>query len=209
MAMWLIINNIIFYIYEGSIVKMRKIVTGLLTLSLTLCAGLTSFAAETTQHKPPLHADSANVTVTIKPTAIKYKVTVDWESLDFTYTFGNYDPDTHTYSSESKWDKTSANIVVENHSNADITVDANFEKDTEIMTDDTKSITNDELDVNANLTVDGGIAATVLESAPIHLKENTDVDSATISVELENQQPNEILNTNNKVIDKVKVVFNR
>lgn len=58
-----------------------------------------------------------------------YSVTVDWESLDFTYTYDEgavWNPDTHTYSENTAggWDKTSANVKVTNHSNDDVSIAA-------------------------------------------------------------------------------------
>ena len=181
---------------------MRKIVTGLLTLSLTLCAGLSSVAAETTQHKPPLHADSAkDVTVTIIPTSPVYHVTVNWESLDFTYELGDWNSNQHIYQT-GQWTDTDANIKVENHSNADVKVDANF-------INNTKTVKDEDLNVEANITLDGKKNEVILESADKKEYLNKNVaDSTTIEVELVDKAP--ILNPKHKeVLDTVTVKFGK
>ena len=58
-----------------------------------------------------------------------YRVDVEWDSLAFTYTFGNegtWNPATHSYNNpvDGTWDKTTATFTVKNHSNTAVNVTA-------------------------------------------------------------------------------------
>ena len=184
--------------------KMRKIVTGLLTLSITLCAGLPTFATETTDNilESVDENSTRDVTVTIQPIRTIYNVEVVWDSLDFTYNLGEWNPSDHAYNGGS-WYKREANIVVKNHSNADVAVDANF-------TNNAKSVEDTDLKVKANMTLEKNNVVSegevVLESADKdeYLNKNL-ADSTNIKVALENKTPS--LSPKNKIIDKVTVKF--
>ena len=192
---------------------MRKIVTGLLTLSLTLCASMTSVAAETTKSTYDSREGAFNanfssyekadsytgqVTVNVDPVATVYYVTVDWDNLDFTYDLGTWNPENHSYTDGNGWgEKTAANIIVANHSNTDITVDANFNNNE-------KSITNEEMNVKANITLLD--EKTVLASAEKY-REFENADSTIITVALdESKVPTK---KTNQLLDAVTVVFGK
>lgn len=190
-------------------VKMKKIVTGLLTLSLTLCAGMSSVAAESTIYDSRNGAFNSNisgyekadkytgqVTVNVDPAATVYYVTVDWESLDFTYNLGTWNPENHSYAGGGWGEKTAANITVKNHSNTDITVDANFKNNE-------KTITNEEMNVTANIT----LLNQELESAENSYGEFENADSTTIRVALDDDK--EPTKKTKQLLETVTVVFGK
>ena len=66
-----------------------------------------------------------------------YQVDITWDDLDFTYSFDGsrnvWNPDTHKYDTTDStvgWDKTSANIKIDNHSNASVKFDLATDKAT-------------------------------------------------------------------------------
>lgn len=110
----------------------KKILTGLLTLTMLMTTGITTFAAEggslanagtgektidVTASYQPLDSNGGDV----------YSVDIVWENMNFKYTDSGekvWNPETHTYSNatEGRWDKTQANITVTNHSNVAVNI---------------------------------------------------------------------------------------
>ena len=107
---------------------MKKFMALILTLALIMSMSIVAFAEDFDgngtwgegQNKHPLVDDSySNVTVTVTPATDTYHVVIAWESLTFTYSFGAWNPETHEYL--GGWQgATTANVTVENHSNAQV-----------------------------------------------------------------------------------------
>jgi hypothetical protein len=130
-----------------------------------------------------------------------YKVDVKWDSLEFTYDFGSsnqnksdleitWDPDNHKYSLEegndavTGWgDKTSANVTVENHSNAAVSVTTTFEDNN----DDTIVTNGVEAKLTGVLTNDNGI-----EDATVNTVTTTSGTALPVESEDDNIKATEI-----------------
>ena len=119
---------------------MKRIISVVVAVLLIACLSVSAFATNPITSVPD--TDTKDVRVLINSgAATTYKVTIEWESLDFTYNLGGtaeWDPDTHTYTAPSggtpSWAKDSANVKVTNHSNAAVAVDAKFGTTTTMTT---------------------------------------------------------------------------
>lgn len=106
---------------------MKKMISVLLVLALSLCMGITAFAAEIDTEGGSASTDVKATYVLGGVEATVYSVDITWGSMEFTYTsafIGNWNPDTHVYdnSTEEKWtcDEDANKITVTNHSNTSI-----------------------------------------------------------------------------------------
>lgn len=106
---------------------MKKMISVLLVLALSLCMGITAFAADIETDGGKASADVKGTYVSGGTKSTVYSVDVTWGSMEFTYTssfIGNWNPDTHTYddSTDEKWtcDEDANKITVTNHSNTSI-----------------------------------------------------------------------------------------
>ena len=122
---------------------MKKILSIVLAIAMIFALSTTAFAATTkTDEDLGAGATSTNaVDVIIDASSTSniedvYSVDVAWDALDFTYSFSDdatneWDPETHTYGdanyTDANWDKTTANIVVTNHSNEPVDVVATMD----------------------------------------------------------------------------------
>lgn len=116
---------------------MKKIISIVLAFAMIAAFSVTAFAANV-QNVPA--SETGDVEVKIDATSVDsietvYYVDIEWEALEFTYTFdgtekNTWDPETHTYTEandgNANWDKTSIAdaITVTNHSNEAISVAA-------------------------------------------------------------------------------------
>lgn len=112
---------------------MKKMISVLLVLALSLCMGITAFAAD-------IEADGGEASADVKGTYVSggtkstvYSVDVTWGSMEFTYTsyfIGNWNPDTHQYddSTDAKWtcDADANKITITNHSNTNVLATPSF-----------------------------------------------------------------------------------
>lgn len=113
---------------------MKKLIALLMALTLVISMSVTVLADTYEGSGTPLTGD---VTVIIHHDSIPadvYYVVVDWNSLSFTYSFGDrpvWNPEEHVYETkgEGDWDKTNANITVTNHSNVAVSATAKFAND--------------------------------------------------------------------------------
>lgn len=117
---------------------MKKFLTLALAIVMVLTLSVNVFAEAQTNSSlgtaagsttKPTTSDEIPVTInTITTTAdTVYRVDVEWESLTFTYTFGNdgdWNPTTHLYENpvSDGWDKTTTTFSVNNHSNTAVNV---------------------------------------------------------------------------------------
>jgi hypothetical protein len=106
---------------------MKKMISVHLVLALSLCMGITAFAAEIDADGGEASADVKGTYVSGGDRATVYSVDVAWGSMEFTYTsyfIGNWNPDTHVYddSTDAKWtcDADANKITVTNHSNTSV-----------------------------------------------------------------------------------------
>lgn len=112
---------------------MKKVISLILVLCMALCLSIPAFAEDTYQGGNNSSYEG-EVRVEIDSSAAPedtYFVRISWNSLTFTYSFGNelvWDAENHkyTFAGEAGWDKTDANITVINHSNVSVQVDAEF-----------------------------------------------------------------------------------
>ena len=122
---------------------MKKLLTIALALILAVFMTMSICAADVSpvEGLDPTEAENnsatADVNVSIAGTEniiTVYSVDVSWDSLDFTYNFGDADrwnPENHEYETVAEgtagsWADDSADIVVTNHSNAKIRATASF-----------------------------------------------------------------------------------
>ena len=111
---------------------MKKILTLALAVLMVMSLAVPAFAADAitdVMETTGSYNNSSNVDVLIeKEDATVYYVNVDWESFNFTYSYGGWNPQEHAYNvgEAASWDKQSAKIVVTNHSNAAISGTVKF-----------------------------------------------------------------------------------
>lgn len=116
--------------------KFRK-TTALLTAA-AMCAGMTNVAlAETISENQGTASQAVTGTYVEGSAGTVYRVDIVWDSLDFTYKAGEsriWDPDTHTYTTDSSTGWVNANgeksstITVTNHSNTAIDATVGFKR---------------------------------------------------------------------------------
>ena len=118
--------------------KFRK-TTALLTAA-AMCASMTnvaSVAAETINENQGTASQAVRGTYVEGTAVTVYRVDIVWDSLDFTYKAGEsriWDPDTHTYTTDSSTGWFNANgdqsstITVTNHSNTAIDATVGFKR---------------------------------------------------------------------------------
>lgn len=141
---------------------MKKLLTLVLAFVLALAMSVNVFAGEANTQGivlDPTSTDDSSTTAKVdviisgsENLETVYSVVVTWDSLDFTYNFGEadvWDPDEHNYSSngagtEGRWSNNSSVITVTNHSNAAIRAKASFAGEAQSLTrnDVTASISN-------------------------------------------------------------------
>lgn len=117
---------------------MKKLIATLLTMSLAVGMGTTAFAAAGS--KTVGENGSQPIEVTAKytggaTTVTTYSVDIEWEDMTFTYHESGsrtWNPADHTYTNNTTagWDKTTADITVTNHSNADVDIDLTYVPET-------------------------------------------------------------------------------
>lgn len=98
---------------------MKRLITLLLAMVMALSLVVPAWAAE--ENLPAGGGEMSteqDVMVTVSAPAKVYKVSITWESLDFTYSGGAWDTTNHVYTGGT-W-STPATVNVENHSNAPI-----------------------------------------------------------------------------------------
>jgi len=103
---------------------MKRLITLLLAMVMALSLVVPAWAGDATlTDTTPNNKTTQDVTVNVTGYAEVYSVTVSWESLNFTYKRGAWQPGSHTYASTGDgigWNDTSATVTVTNDSNASI-----------------------------------------------------------------------------------------
>ena len=111
---------------------MKKFITLAMTFIMIIVMATSSFAATV---EAVGGSETGDVSVIINKNDVQtvYSVDITWDSLDFTYNFGNgtWNPADHTVTAggSAGWDKPSAKITVTNHSNAAVDIKAVFAGD--------------------------------------------------------------------------------
>ena len=156
---------------------MKKIVSLILVAVVLAALCVTAFAAATKTEDGLTAPSTSTNAVDVKIDADSkenidevYYVNVEWDALDFTYSFvegeeNKWDPETHTYGESNytgaNWDKTSANIVVTNHSNKAVAVNATIDTDVKYGVTTTLSNASFDLATGEGLTFDTADAGTI------------------------------------------------
>lgn len=165
--------------------KLRKAAALLLALILALSVSAGALAASGT-----LPSEQKTVTVVVKgvdgTAATIYHVVIAWDSLVFTYDFGEestvWDTTNHQYQTTNGtvgWDKNSANITITNHSNAAVNYVASF-----ASSGSTPAVTVDG--VTATLGAYSGSVETA-DQAPY--RGTTNAPSKTVTVTISDTAP--------------------
>ncbi|MDD4414368.1 MAG: hypothetical protein PHR14_07470 [Oscillospiraceae bacterium] len=175
---------------------MKKMISVLLVLALSLCLGINAFAVEIEEDGGEASADVKGTYVSGGTEATVYSVDITWGSMGFTYTsafIGNWNPDTHVYdnSTEEKWtcDGNANKITVTNHSNANVEatlsytpggsysiIDGNFDKDTIYLETAVGKTTENASTGSSLLTLSGKLdedteASTVIGSVTVTINQ--------------------------------------
>ncbi len=120
---------------------MKKFLTVIASMAVIGSMTCTAFAAGEDKNGGPAKGDytftgvtsteTIDVKAVIKKSDVVYSVKVEWDSMEFTYTTGKWDPSTHLYTTDGAgWDSNNHDIVVTNHSNAEVAVSAAVAADT-------------------------------------------------------------------------------
>lgn len=136
---------------------MKKLLAIVLTLALLTALPAVALAAEHDTLTDAGITESEDVIINVSADGREenaekiYKVVVTWEDLTFNFTSSisaddlQYDPETHEYTNMAgDWEKTSAKVTVENHSNAQVVVNASMTNDATAVHGVTATLTGDE-----------------------------------------------------------------
>lgn len=136
---------------------MKKLLAIVLTLALLAAMSTAAFAEtyDTLTEAGISETEDVIINVTAEgdeENADKvYKVVITWDELTFNFVSSvsadelTYDPETHEYENMAgNWEKTSARVTVENHSNAEVVVDASMTNDAVAVHGVTATLTGDE-----------------------------------------------------------------
>lgn len=143
---------------------MKKILSSLISFVMVLSMSTTAFAAEGSVTNQGIGEQTIDVTARYTAstsTEPVYSVDIAWDNMTFTYSESGvriWNPENHTYTANrsGEWDKTTADITVTNHSNADVTVKLTYTADT----------ANGNTGVTGTLSNAGGILAAGAEGKP-------------------------------------------
>lgn len=180
---------------------MKKIISIVLAIAVLATFGITAFAETVTTVTEVPGTDKNDVKVVINSDSLVnvdtvYSVDVKWDSLDFTYSFSDdetnvWDPSDHTYGETNytgaNWDKTSADIVVTNHSNEGVSVAAAI--DTATKNGVTATLSNAEfaLDTGVGLTYETADFETIgvsIEGVPT-IEDGFTIGTITVTISAE------------------------
>lgn len=117
---------------------MKKLIATLLTMSLAVGMGTTAFAAAGNGTVGENGSQPIDVTARYTggaTTDTTYSVDIAWDDMTFTYHESGsrtWNPANHTYTDKTTagWDKTTADITVTNHSNADVDINLTYVPET-------------------------------------------------------------------------------
>lgn len=131
---------------------------------MILSMSATAFAAEGSVTNQGIGDQTIDVTAryTVSTSSeTVYSVDITWDNMIFTYSESSvrtWNPENHTYTANRSggWNKTTADITVTNHSNADVTVKLTYTADT----------ANGNTGVTGTLSNAGGILAAGEEGKP-------------------------------------------
>ena len=107
---------------------MKKLTSVLLVLIMVLAMSVSAFAVNPIKNLSDSESQPVKIIVNDAKEVDVYYVKINWDNPTFTYNSqaalqGAWNPEEHTYENgtqEAGWDKTEANVTVENHSNVAI-----------------------------------------------------------------------------------------
>lgn len=151
---------------------MKKILSIVLAIAMLAALSVNAFAATVTTVPS---SETGDVVVKIDSASAEnlekvYSVDIEWDSLDFTYTFNGtdentWDPANHTYTeandATTNWDKTTASIKVTNHSNEAVGVAATIDNAALNGVTTTLSNASFDLETGVGLTYDTADTETI------------------------------------------------
>lgn len=206
---------------------MKKLTSVLLVLIMVLAMGASAFAATNTIENGNFIGDVATDQGDVQVQVIAgisgevYNVTVAWESLQFTYKTaadGSWNPENHTYSygnvagwmingnqlaaevgADGIFPAVSSAITVTNHSNAEVTVDANLAGVAPVKS---KTING----VNLELT---SVGEQTLDNAELYYADYNSADKIVYTLKVSGTPNTGVYGESYTTIDTVTVTINK
>ena len=164
---------------------MRKMLTVVLAVVLVMTMGTTAFAAMTDD------PTSMDVVVNVQiPEGDVYAVKITWESLEFTYSFGDWNTEKLTYDAGS-WNDTDAKITVSNSSNVAISVKGAVGAGTATVSGVSATLENPAFDLavgTPNGTAPAGTMTVKIGGAPANAEAVANQIIGKVTVTLEKKQ---------------------
>ena len=116
----------------------------------------------------------------VKLEATRISVDITWTAMEFTYTNGDWSPETHSYS-EGSWTTTGGEITLQNNSNIDVNAAFAYTPADGItgITGSFENLTNNIMSLSAG---DSGSTKLSLSGKPAQALSNTPIGTVTITI---------------------------
>ena len=158
---------------------MKKMLSVLLALAMTAAGVISAFPVVCAADD-----HGTNVTATVEPPSDRpIKVDITWSTMEFTYTDGGWDPETHSYHAGS-WTTDGGEIAARN--NGTVAIDTAFAY---TPADGISGITGTFSNVTLNLPVgERGSTVLSLSGKPAQALDNTPIGTVTITITAAQEQ---------------------